>query len=497
LLVSLVLAVIGVLSWAGISREPLRESWPGGLCVAALVVGYSGYSFVRGLQFGAGQVPRATAWDVTSVVIGLAGLLVLLAAGVRSTALLLPLALAYAVYTVAGWPVQRTAHVRPRREGLRSPAGADGDDGTAVGGLRGDAAGTTGPTSPGLVTPGSSGRAQTAGSATSAAPDLSRGAPDGAPSVDLPVPWRALRHEIDHFVLFGLAGAVAVTGFLQLSMVVSRLVDTKADAGQYAAALSLATPASLLAGSLSLVLFPSMAEAWGRGDRDGFRRQGDHAMRLLVLLMVGVFGALVLVSRPLVRAVFGADFAQAQHLLPWLLFAVMAISIGVGAVTSLTTRSQQGVVLSSAASAAGLVVGGIVWAVIAPDHGVRGVAVGYLVGTVVGTAVPVAVAWRQDAQRWAGLALRTAVGVALVLVLLWVERRYGASPFGSASSSDAVVSSQGSAAYSSTVTLVLSDGPRASAWLLDPLCALGFLVAWLLVSWRDARRLLPSLLRRR
>src|SRR5690606_36015248 len=96
---------------------------------------------------------------------------------------------------------------------------------------------------------------------------------------------RTLRREIDHFVLFGLAGAVAVTGFLQLSMVVARLVDSDAQAGQYAAALSLATPASLLAGSMSLVLFPAMAESWGRGDLESFRRQGDEAMRLLVLVM--------------------------------------------------------------------------------------------------------------------------------------------------------------------------------------------------------------------
>jgi peptidoglycan biosynthesis protein MviN/MurJ (putative lipid II flippase) len=307
---------------------------------------------------------------------------------------------------------------------------------------------------------------------------------------------RALRREIDHFVLFGVAGAVAVTGFLQLSMVVARLADTDAQAGQYAAALSLATPASLLAGSMSLVLFPAMAEAWGRGDREGFRRQGDHAMRLLVLLMVAVFGALVLVSRPLVRVVYGADYAHAADLLPWLLFAVLAISVGVGAVTSLTTRSQRGVALSSAASAVGLVVGGLVWAVVAPGEGVRGVAVGYLIGTVVGTAVPVVLVWRQDRQRWAGLMLRGAAGAALLLGLLWLEHRVGHSPFTGAEI-PATAASGDSAAYSSTFTMTLDDSSRVSAWWLDPLCAIGFVVAWLAISWPDTRRLLPPLLRRR
>jgi O-antigen/teichoic acid export membrane protein len=217
-------------------------------------------------------------------------------------------------------------------------------------------------------------------------------------------------------------------------------------------------------------------------------------MRLLVLIMVGVFGALVLVSRPLVRVVFGADFAHAATLLPWLLLAVLTISIGVGAVTSLTTRSQRGVVLSSAASGAGLLVGTIVWAVIAPDHGVRGVAIGYLAGTVVGTAVPIALVWRQDRQRWAGLALRGALGLMLLLALLWTEHRFGASPFGGA---PAAAVGGSSSAYSATVTMTVDSTSRVSAWWLDPLCAIGFLIVWLAVSWPDARRLPPPLLRRR
>jgi putative peptidoglycan lipid II flippase len=306
-----------------------------------------------------------------------------------------------------------------------------------------------------------------------------------------------LRRELDHFVLFGIAGAVAVTGSLQLSMVVARLVDTKAEAGQYAAAMSLATPASLLAGSMSLVLFPAMAEAWGKGDREAFRRQGDHAMRLLVLAMVAVFGALVLVSRPLVRVVFGADFAHAATLLPWLLLAVLTISIGVGAVTSLTTRSQRGVVLSSAASAAGLVVGAVVWTAIAPGHGVRAVAIGYLVGTVVGTAVPIVIVWRQDRQRWGRLAARTAVGLGALVALLWVEHRYGASPFGGTLRSAAASLSSGSEADQSTLTMTVDASSQVSAWWLDPLCAITFVGAWLALSLPDARRLLPPLLRRR
>ena len=43
-------------------------------------------------------------------------------------------------------------------------------------------------------------------------------------------------------------------------------------AGEYAPALQLVTPLSIIAGALTLVLFPSMAEAQGAGDLDRLRR---------------------------------------------------------------------------------------------------------------------------------------------------------------------------------------------------------------------------------
>lgn len=377
---ALVLAAVGVGAWTTVGGGDLE----GGLCVAALVLGYSGYSFVRGLQFGAGQVARATGWDVLSASLGLAGLLIALAAGARGTGLLLPLAAGYAVYTVAGWP--RGSHGRPEA---------------------------------------------------------------------------ALRRELDLFVLLGVTGTIASTGFLQLSMVVARAADTAEQAGQYASALALATPASLLAGSLSLVLFPAMAETWGRGDHVVFRRQTDHAMRLMVLIMVGIFGSLILCSRLLVDVVFGARFAEAQQLLPVLLLAVLATSLGVVSSNSLTTRSQRGMVITSAASLSGLLTGLVLWAVIAPQHGVMGVAVGYLCGTTLITAIPLVVVWRRDNQHWRALMARLGVGLGAALLLLLTQHRLDVDPW------------------------------------LDPAFALVFLACWMLLSWRDVRDLLRPLLLRR
>jgi putative peptidoglycan lipid II flippase len=318
-----------------------------GLSVAALVAGYSGYSFVRGVLFGAGQVLRATVWDAASVVIGLTGVAVALAAGVRGTMLLLPLAASYGAYTVAGWP-----------------HGA-------------------------------------------------RGRPDAA-----------LRRELDVFIVLGVTALMASGGALQLSMVVARVVDTAAAAGHYASALTLATPASMLASSMNLILFPTMAEAWGRGDIAAFRAHTDHAMRVLVLVLVAVFGSLVLAGRVGVDLFFGAEFAQAQRLLPVLLVAVFLVSVTVVPMTAMTTRSQRGMAIYSIGCVAGLLTGVLAWILLAPRTGVSGVALGYLCAAAVIAVVPI-VHVARDGQRWSGLLLRAALGAGLVGLLLWLQWSLG------------------------------------------------------------------------
>ncbi len=177
---------------------------------AALALAYSGYAFTRGLQFGAGQVPRATFWDVATAALSLV-VLVLVVTSHSVPVLLLPLVVGYAV-----------VH--------RSPTGRGGPS---------------------------------AGSATRCA-----------------ARWTASS-------LLAVVGTLASAGFLQLSNVLARAANSPHDAGLYAAALSLATPASLLSRSFSLVLFPSMSEAHGRDDQASLRAQTDLGTRALVLVMVG------------------------------------------------------------------------------------------------------------------------------------------------------------------------------------------------------------------
>ena len=347
-------------------------SWPGAACVAALTITYSGYSFTRGVQFGAGQVARATTWDVTSVVLGLVSLTAVLALGVRGPALALPLVLTYAVYTIAGWP--RGARGRP---------------------------------------------------------DPSR------------------RRELDVFVALGAAGTVASSGFLQLSQIMAKVGTGNAEAGLYAAALNLATPASMLAASLSLVLFPSMAEAWGRGDLTAFHGQTDRATRALALVMVAIFGSLVIGSRLLVDLVWGQEYAGAADLLSILAVAVLATNLAVASVNALTTRSQRGMWITTGASLGGMAVGALVWAIATGPLGTTGVALGYLCGTIVIGGVPLVATWRAGGHQWHVLFARVAAGLAVMGAIAWLQRALELSPW------------------------------------LDPVLVAVFLVVWLGLSRRD------------
>ena len=323
--------------------------WIDGLWVAVFTASYSGYSFIRGVQFGTGQVARATMWDLLSAGAGLVALAAFLLAGVRGPALLLALSLSYAVYTLSGWPrgVDRTARLEP-----------------------------------------------------------------------------ALKREMDQVVLVGVAGTLASAGFLQLAMVVAKGLD-EAGAGQFAAAMATATPASMLAASLSLVLFPSLAEAWGRGDLVNFKAQTNQATRVLVLVMVTMFGSLVLCSRLVMTVLWGSDFNPESLILPVLVFALMLTNVAVASINALATRSRRAMQLTSGAAFAGLSVGAVSWWLLTPDMGVDGVALGFLLGSAVSASVPLLAEWRKGRHAWLGLAVRGFAGAGAIVGLLVAERTLG------------------------------------------------------------------------
>lgn len=341
---TLVLSLAAVPVWSLIGKGPASEA----VFVGALLVGYSGYHLGRGLQFGSGQIMRATAWDLFCSTLGLLGVLAALSLGFRGLRILLPLAAANVLYALGNWPW----------------------------------------------------RAQ------------------GRPS-------DSLRKSMDAFIVLGVAGTIASAGFLHLSVIAASLTDGVAQAGRYAAAITLATPPSLVAMSLSLALLPAMSEAVGRGDMLRFRGQTDHALRLLLYVMVPIFGGLIVTSPLLVQIIWGNGYERVATLLPILLIAVLVNMLGVPSVNALTSYSQRGMIVASSANVLGMLIGIAIWALAGRRWGVEAVAFGYLAGTTMATAIPTIAVSRRDGHAWFGLFARALTGIALAVIVGGVVNRTG------------------------------------------------------------------------
>ena len=219
-------------------------------------------------------------------------------------------------------------------------------------------------------------------------------------------PTAAVRREINHFVVVTAVGTLTSAGFIQASLVVARVVGGTEGSGYYSAALTISAPLSILVGAANSVLFPSMAEALGRGAEDSFRRQLHQSTEAVVVTMSGAIGLLMVLSSPVLGLVWGDRFRTAEPLLPIMLGAILAYVTAVPSVSALVTRGATHARMTTAFSITGAATGGLVWLLTAGSLGVLGVARGYLASTVVSSGLTVQVAWRREAQHWLSPMLR-------------------------------------------------------------------------------------------
>lgn len=107
-------------------------------------------------------------------------------------------------------------------------------------------------------------------------------------------------------------------------LAVQRLERSAAAAGAYAAAQNLAVAPGLFASALSGILLATLGRLAREGRVGESRRLARGSLRaVLLLLPFAALGAGA--AAPIVRLAFGAAFADAALLVPWLAFAAMAI----------------------------------------------------------------------------------------------------------------------------------------------------------------------------
>ena len=232
----------------------------------------------------------------------------------------------------------------------------------------------------------------------------------------------ALRREIDRFVLFGAVSGTASGGLLQLSQIAAHSSAGPGPAGDYAAALTLATPASMLSIALSTVLIPPLVAAAGRGDRRGVHVQSDVIARRLTAIFVGLFGVLTIVSPLAIAVIWGEAYSGAAEVLPILLIAVMLASIALGGATTLQSTRARGPRAVAFVNLAGFAVSLLAWPFLAPSLGTTGVALGYLLGSGTASLATLGTVWWIERHHWWGLAARLLGGTALVVALALLTR---------------------------------------------------------------------------
>lgn len=233
------------------------------------------------------------------------------------------------------------------------------------------------------------------------------------------------KNEIDRFCVAVVVGTFASTGFLQLTMIASRLVGGTEAAGLFAAALSFATPVSLLGASLSLVIFPEISGAMSRGDSRRVTDVVDQTFRTLLLAAVPVFVVVQYAAEPILRVVLGEDFSDASSVLVILVASVLLTTVSIPCVTALTSGGQQGVRASAMLSCCGLIAGLSSWIILIPLLGVEGVAMGFLFGSTVSAAGPILWAWRTKGQTWAVPVVST-LGTIILLTVIRTDAASGA-----------------------------------------------------------------------
>ena len=181
------------------------------------------------------------------------------------------------------------------------------------------------------------------------------------------------------FAAWNVLAVVTSNGLLQLTMISAQVTVSAREAGVYAAAFTLATPASMVGQALGQVLVPAFAH---RSEGGSLRSRG-------ALLLVGgfaagtavVFGVVAWLAGWFLPLVYPAEGAEAVADLRYLMVGVWVFTVGLvpAAMLLASGRSRQ----VALASVAGFVVGVVLMAVLAPTWGVAGGSTGFLVGSAV------------------------------------------------------------------------------------------------------------------
>lgn len=186
----------------------------------------------------------------------------------------------------------------------------------------------------------------------------------------------AERSTILLFVRDSMLSGLATGGLLPMTMIFVRAYDSALQAGLFAAALSLATPASLVSQAVNQVLIPHFARL--QGNPDQMRRSHRKFLAATVVLFSAVFGMLVAFANPILSVFYGSRFAEGAQPMQALLVVVFLISATCAPSAYLVAAGRQRAF--ALIWVAGFLVGAITMVWVSPSFGMWGALLGFAVG---------------------------------------------------------------------------------------------------------------------
>lgn len=203
-------------------------------------------------------------------------------------------------------------------------------------------------------------------------------------------PWsrsdgQAIDRTVLSFTAHNAVANAASNGMVQLAMVVAFALSGSIEAALFAAAFSLATPASLFGQAINQVLIPHLADEVQSKEPD--RRALTTAGLKLVGLTLVPFAAVFFLSPIVLPIVYGDRYDGAVPMLQTLVVAMFFFTVALYPAAALTAwgRARELVI----ANVTGLVVGVVAMIALGIANGAMGTAFGLVIGTVVLAAMAI------------------------------------------------------------------------------------------------------------
>lgn len=193
------------------------------------------------------------------------------------------------------------------------------------------------------------------------------------------------------FAAWNVVAGLTTNGLLQIAMLAAQVYGGSRDAGVYAAAFTLATPASMLGQAVSQIVVPAYAH---RGSEAGLRDRGSRRFFLAFCgLSALVFGLVGLLAPVVLPVVYPQQGVAAVPMLQYLMVGVFLFTVGLIPSALLLAAGRSRVVALT--SVGGFVVGVVVVLVLGPHQGVSAGSTGFLAGSAVNLAALVVLASRR------------------------------------------------------------------------------------------------------